>query len=68
VIPLRDEDVAVRRDSNVERLVQVFGRITGLPRRAERQQDLALRAELDNDVTLDCRGGKARQLLARSLP
>ena len=48
----RHEDAAVGRDQHIVRLGEIRRRIAGLARRAERHQQLALRAELEDGVAL----------------
>ena len=51
-VRFRHEDAAVGRDQHVVRLGELRRRIAGFARRAERHQHLALRAELDDGVSL----------------
>ena len=63
VVRFGDEDAAVGSDQHVIRLGELRRRIAGFAGRAERHQQLALRAELQHRVALALRIGKLRELL-----
>ena len=65
VVRLGDEDAAVGSDEHVVRLGELRRRIARFARRAERQQELALRCELHHRVALRFPFGKFRELLRR---
>ena len=55
-VAVGDEDVAVRSDQDVGRLIERIGTVAGDSRLAQRHQDLAIGAELEHLVTLHSPG------------
>jgi hypothetical protein len=51
-VSVPDEDIAIRRDQDSGRLIECVRAISGDSSLAERHQDLAVRTELENLVTL----------------
>src|SRR5207247_2794794 len=63
-VPLGDEDVPVECDDDVVRLIEIVGR-RGAARLAEREQHLAVRAELEHLVAVRCAGPRADRARGR---
>src|SRR5262245_63482106 len=51
-VSVRDENVAVGRSDDIGRLIEGVRAVAGDSNFAERQQDLSIRTELDDDVSL----------------